>query len=401
MKRRHSAATTIAAFFRAYISRKATHTLLLEKRRTHAALRLQSLARKHFATKRVQKMRLEAQQQKEKLRQEQLEKEKKAKAAAEAEALALEMKQKKEKEELAARLKREAEEAENLRLAKVAEEERLAEEERIKAAEELLKTLATDEDADDSNGTGEKATDSVLDDDEHDEVNETGASEEDITEFLKSNGISMDGTETGINTSVASEATSHDEKNDSVESSGKKSSTQRLENIRNKLNKIKTQEVSTPVLLGRNGESNKKEIGKPTFAHSETVVANASASVEEKDKVVEGDNVNNKEGDEEVMNEAQRMRLKIRERAKARREAQAKLNKVDSGASAVTSGAEGAVAAAVKAKGGARLVKGPLTNQKQVPVIKPSKSNAGKKKALESTKKSKIEQAQNNAKKED
>ena len=45
----------------------------------------------------------------------------------------------------------------------------------------------------------------------------------------------------------------------------------------------------------------------------------------------------------------------------------------------VSSGAEGAVAAAVKAKGGARLVKGPLTNQKQVPVIKPSKSNAGKK----------------------
>ena len=121
-----------------------------------------------------------------------------------------------------------------------------------------MKTLATDEDADDSNGAGEKATDSVLDEDEHDEVNETGASEEDITEFLKSNGISMDGTETGINTSVASEATSHDEKNDSVESSGKKSSTQRLENIRNKLNKIKTQEVSTPVLLGRNGESNKK-----------------------------------------------------------------------------------------------------------------------------------------------
>ena len=65
MKRRHSAATTIAAFFRAYISRKATHTLLLEKRRTHAALRLQSLARRHFATKRVQKMRLEAQQQRE------------------------------------------------------------------------------------------------------------------------------------------------------------------------------------------------------------------------------------------------------------------------------------------------------------------------------------------------
>ena len=74
----------------------------------------------------------------------------------------------------------------------------MAEEERIKAAEELLKTLATDEDADDSNGAGEKATDSVLDEDEHDEVNETGASEEDITEFLKSNGISMDGTETGI-----------------------------------------------------------------------------------------------------------------------------------------------------------------------------------------------------------
>ena len=33
----------------------------------------------------------------------------------------------------------------------------------------------------------------------------------------------------------------------------------------------------------------------------------------------------------------------------------------------------------MKAKGGARLVKGPLTNQKEVPVIKPSKSNAGKK----------------------
>ena len=73
------------------------------------------------------------------------------------------------------------------------------------------------------------------------------------------------------------------------------------------------------------------------------------------------------------MNEAQRMRLKIRERAKARREAQAKLNKVDSKASAVSSGAEGAVATAVKAKGGARLVKGPLTNQKNVPFIKPSK----------------------------
>ena len=50
--------------------------------------------------------------------------------------------------------------------------------------------------------------------------------------------------------------------------------------------------------------------------------------------------MNSKEGDEEVMNEAQRMRLKIRERAKARREAQAKLTKVDSGASAVTSGLE-------------------------------------------------------------
>ena len=168
-------------------------------------------------------------------------------------------------------------------------------------------------------------------------MNETGASEEDITEFLKSNGISMDGTETGINTSVASEATSHDEKNDSVESSGKKSSTQRLENIRNKLNKIKTQEVSTPVLLGRNGESNKKEIGKPAYAHSETVVAD-DCQFPEKHKVVEGDNVNNKEGNEEVMNEAQRMRLKIRERAKARREAQAKLNKVDSGASGVLRG---------------------------------------------------------------
>ena len=41
--KRHSAATTIAALFRAYVARKATHTLLLDKQRTHAALRLQSL----------------------------------------------------------------------------------------------------------------------------------------------------------------------------------------------------------------------------------------------------------------------------------------------------------------------------------------------------------------------
>ena len=67
---------------------------------------------------------------------------------------------------------------------------------------------------------------------------------------------------------MSSEVTSHDEKNDSVESFENVQG--RLENIRNKLNKIKTQEVSTPVLLGRQGESNMKEIGKPTFAHSET-----------------------------------------------------------------------------------------------------------------------------------
>ena len=225
-------------------------------------------------------------------------------------------------------MKKEAEEAENLRLAKLAEKERLDEEERIKAAEELLKSLASDDDGNESNDEGEKGEDMVIGEDEHDEVNVTGASEEDITEFLKSNGISMDGTESNINTSVASEATSHDEKNDSVESSGKKSSTQRLENIRNKLNKIKTQEVSTPVLLGRNGESNKKEVVKPTNASSAATSTKASDSVHKKNKVVEDKNLNSKKGDEEVMNEAQRMRLKIRERAKARREAQAKLDEV-------------------------------------------------------------------------
>ena len=263
------AATKISSFFRSYVARKKFYKLRMDYMKNNAAIKIQSFARQCFAKQIVTKIKVEIEAEKQRLLKEQQEKEAQEQAAAEAKALALKLK--KEEDERLAKLKVAEEEAERLRLAKIAEEEKAAEEERIKAAEELLQALAEEEEEEeeeeaDKNDIAVEET-SISngndDEDDHDKINETGNSEEDITEFLKSNGISMDGTEQ-IDMEVEESDISGNSNNDENDNkkSGSNSSAKRLESIRNKLNKIKTQEVSTPVLLGRNIEkhSTEKEI---------------------------------------------------------------------------------------------------------------------------------------------